>query len=109
MPRRNYFSTRAKTRAADGFVLAQGAAAGASEAFPLAKPEAAVFAHCGDDAKMHSGAGGAGEVGQVVQHLFFRQRQQLRQLQAGVRLLCQKFFHGLTRGAHRGFPNREVI
>jgi hypothetical protein len=83
-------------------VLAQRATAGAGEAVPFAKHKTAFFAHRGDNLKTPPGARGPGEVGQVVQHLFFRLRQQLRQLQAGVRLLRQQFFHGLAHGAHRG-------
>jgi hypothetical protein len=49
-------------------------------------------------------SGGPGQVGQVVQHLFFRLRQQLRQLQAGARLFRQKFLHGLTWSAHKKIP-----
>jgi hypothetical protein len=76
-----------KARPADGLVLAKGAAAGAGEAVPLFKDKTAVFADRGDELKTPPGSRGPGQVGQMVQHLSFGKGQQLRQLQAGARLL----------------------
>lgn len=89
-----------EARPADGFVLAEGTAAGAGEPVPFFEDKAAVFAHRGDDLEMQAGSRGPGEMSQMLQHLFFREGEELRQLQAGAGLLRQKFFHGLTRGAH---------
>ena len=69
-------------------MLAEGAAAGAGEAVPLFKDKAAVLANRGDDPELLARSGGPGEVGQVIQDLFFRQRQELGQFQAGAGVGC---------------------
>jgi hypothetical protein len=84
-------------------MLADRAAAGAGEAVAFFEDKATMLAHRGDDLEMQAGSGGPGEMGQMLQYLSFGEGQKLRQLQAGARLLRQKFFHGLTRGAHENF------
>lgn len=46
-------------------------------------------------------AGGAGNMPQMIQHLFFGERQALGEFAERKRLLLQQFFDSLTRSNHR--------
>jgi hypothetical protein len=52
-----------EARPADGFMLADGAAAGAGETIPLFEDEAAMLAHRGNDLETQARSGGPEDMG----------------------------------------------
>jgi hypothetical protein len=70
-------SGQRKARPADGFMLADGTAAGAGEAVPFFEDKAAVSAHRRDDLEMQAGPRGSGEVREMLHYLSFREGEKL--------------------------------
>ena len=96
-------SLEGKSGALDGLVATNRTAGRSGEAFPFGEGKAAVAAHCGNKVEAPAGTRGPGQMLQMLIHLFFRNGQELGELQGGIRLLLEQLFQGLAY-RHHGKP-----
>jgi hypothetical protein len=79
-------------------LVAEGAAGGGGEAVPFFEGKAAFFANRRGNLELKLLARCPGDMGEVVQHLFFREGELLGDFQGGEGLLQEKFFDSLAGG-----------
>lgn len=89
-----------KAGPADGLAPADGAAGRRGEPAAFFEGKTTGVAHGREDMEALAGPGSLGNVGQMFQHLLFRNAEALGKLQGRKGLLLKQVFDSLTDGRH---------